>query len=336
MMNAKTRYSDLPARLRRYRADIYRDKYKRLGWDVPSRTITAHIAKDGYWYIHPEQHRTLTVREAARIQTFPDWFRFSGTRSDSFRQIGEAVPPQLALALGRALLAAATTDTGGPSERSSVVPRPADSGETLSSWYRGLGDAELERPWARVDSPWERILGLYLFDSMTKKEASVLWTAFRSRWPNPDAFLHDIDADGALKAVGQVAKLDALIYVATWLESPDGDLDELRECLGWTESKFEMVLWSFGWLGAIPADAQAVRVAERVLGESANKSRVAAQVLLARLIGNREEVDKRRAIAELGARICVLPEPRCDACPIEQSCTTGIETRPIRLQKPLF
>lgn len=96
LMTPKTLYSDLPQHLRRYRSDTFVDKYKRLAWDDLSRTITAHIAKDGYWYIHPEENRTLTVREAARIQTFPDHFRFSGTRSDAFRQIGNAVPPLLA------------------------------------------------------------------------------------------------------------------------------------------------------------------------------------------------------------------------------------------------
>jgi DNA (cytosine-5)-methyltransferase 1 len=95
LMTPTTLYSDLPEHLKRYRSDTFNDKYKRLAWDDLSRTITAHIAKDGYWYIHPAEHRTLTVREAARIQTFPDSFRFAGTRSDAFRQIGNAVPPLL-------------------------------------------------------------------------------------------------------------------------------------------------------------------------------------------------------------------------------------------------
>ena len=95
LMTSSTLYSDLPERLRRYRSDTFNDKYKRLDWDDLSRTITAHISKDGYWYIHPAEHRTLTVREAARIQTFADNFRFAGTRSDAFRQIGNAVPPSL-------------------------------------------------------------------------------------------------------------------------------------------------------------------------------------------------------------------------------------------------
>ncbi len=70
-----------------------------------SRTITAHIAKDGYWYIHPRDGRTLTVREAARLQTFPDTYRFAGPPSAAFRQIGNAVPPFLGENLGQAIRA---------------------------------------------------------------------------------------------------------------------------------------------------------------------------------------------------------------------------------------
>ena len=112
LMDGRTLYSDLPESLRRYRADIFNDKYNRLSWDDPSRTVTAHLAKDGYWYIHPEQHRSLTVREAARLQTFPDTFRFAGCRSHQFEQIGNAVPPQLAQQIGSAILDSVRSDHG--------------------------------------------------------------------------------------------------------------------------------------------------------------------------------------------------------------------------------
>ncbi|MEE1622443.1 DNA cytosine methyltransferase [Zafaria sp. J156] len=126
LMTSSTLYSDLPEHLRRYRSDTFNDKYKRLDWDDLSRTITAHIAKDGYWYIHPQEHRTLTVREAARIQTFPDSFRFAGTRSDAFRQIGNAVPPALGRTVAEAILPLA--------EPHEEQPRLPDLRRRLSLW----------------------------------------------------------------------------------------------------------------------------------------------------------------------------------------------------------
>jgi DNA (cytosine-5)-methyltransferase 1 len=86
-------YADLPAQLKRYRDDIFKDKYKKLTWDKVSGTVTAHLSKDCYSHIHPEQIRTISVREAARLQSFPDIFRFAGPMGAQFRQIGNAVPP---------------------------------------------------------------------------------------------------------------------------------------------------------------------------------------------------------------------------------------------------
>lgn len=103
-MDEGDRYASVPKRLRRYRDDIFSDKYHRMLWEEPAWTVTAHLAKDGYKYIHPEQHRTLSVREAARIQSFPDSFRFAGHRTHRYIQVGNAVPPKLATAIGESLL----------------------------------------------------------------------------------------------------------------------------------------------------------------------------------------------------------------------------------------
>ena len=77
----------------------FNDKWRRLPLDKPSWTVTSHLSKDGYMFIHPKQNRTISVREAARLQSFPDRFVFEGSRSAQFKQIGNAVPPLLAKAI---------------------------------------------------------------------------------------------------------------------------------------------------------------------------------------------------------------------------------------------
>lgn len=81
------------------------NKWWKLAPSCPSRTLTAHIGKDTYSHIHYDsrQKRTISVREAARLQSFPDGFRFAGQMNAAFRQIGNAVPPLLALAVARVL-----------------------------------------------------------------------------------------------------------------------------------------------------------------------------------------------------------------------------------------
>jgi DNA (cytosine-5)-methyltransferase 1 len=85
-----------------YSVESFTDKLHRLQGVKPAWTITAHLQKDGYKFIHHRQARTISVREAARLQSFPDWFRFGELGMGSaFRLIGNAVPPLMARAFAR-------------------------------------------------------------------------------------------------------------------------------------------------------------------------------------------------------------------------------------------
>ena len=89
------------------------NKWRKMEADQPARTLMAHIGKDTYSHIHYDsrQARTISVREAARLQSFPDGFRFSGTMNPAFRQIGNAVPPLLAYAVVANVLRQITSRT---------------------------------------------------------------------------------------------------------------------------------------------------------------------------------------------------------------------------------
>lgn len=104
--NERLKYNDLPKRLQTHtNVEAFLDRYKVVDPLGHSHTVVAHISKDGHYYIYPDakQIRSISVREAARIQSFPDDYYFEGGRTAAFKQIGNAVPPLMANAIAIAL-----------------------------------------------------------------------------------------------------------------------------------------------------------------------------------------------------------------------------------------
>ncbi|MFZ6011989.1 MAG: DNA cytosine methyltransferase [Bacteroidota bacterium] len=100
----RLKYTDLPRRLQTHKnTEAFLDRFKVVDPYGASHTVVAHISKDGHYYIYPDtrQVRSISVREAARIQSFPDDFYFEGGRTPAFKQIGNAVPPLMAQNIAR-------------------------------------------------------------------------------------------------------------------------------------------------------------------------------------------------------------------------------------------
>jgi DNA (cytosine-5)-methyltransferase 1 len=141
------------------------NRWRKMEPDAPARTLMAHIGKDTYTHIHYDgkQARTISIREAARLQSFPDGFVFEGTMNPAFRQIGNAVPPLMAMAIAREMRAAlgGATVSGGRSRvgrrripdgarRTACAPEGADP--VMAGGGAGAvrsGGGRHARPWLR-------------------------------------------------------------------------------------------------------------------------------------------------------------------------------------------
>lgn len=316
-MTPTTRYSALPEELKRYRDDIFDDKYKRLGWSELSRSITAHIAKDGYWYIHPSDPRTLTVREAARIQTFPDDLRFAGTRSHQFAQIGNAVPPALGEVIGSAVLAARRTPEAHSAAR--LSRRREEVRSALDAWVSKDGRA---RPWAYSDVPWEALVGILIGERA-------------NCWPTAEAVLQRIPTIGratrerlrVLAAMSDPGRSRAAVDRLTAL------IEALRaDDKGWDGTAWRSLLRPAerSWLTSLAIDqtkmtasTASLRVVARLTGSDVDRQRRLSdgRMELAKLIGNGVDAPKRNAaLHRIGTSICLSDAPKCSTCPLVKAC----------------
>jgi DNA (cytosine-5)-methyltransferase 1 len=313
-------YTDVPEHLRRYRSDIFTDKYKRLSRSELSRTITAHIARDGYWYIHPLQHRTLSIREAARIQTFPDWFRFAGEPSHRFRQVGNAVPVLMAEALGRALVESITTHS--QSKRGSVPTLRSD----LVEWHQ---ENARPYPWRKRALPWHVLLAELCLHRAQADHAIVAYSVLTKIAPSPAALIaNEQDVRSTMEAHGLHWREGHLVKVARRLvDEFDGKVpasrDELLTLPGVGDYVANAVLcFGFG-KPSILMDTNTGRIVSRLDGSSRGSRRWQLRLDLYRLAGPAgANAEFNSALLDLGAMICTVTSPRCLACPVARHCQT--------------
>lgn len=322
MMDAKTLYSAIPEHLRRYKADTFDDKYKRLAWGDLSRSITAHIAKDGYWYIHPEQHRTLTVREAARIQTFPDRFRFAGTRSDAFRQIGNAVPPLLGEAAAKALRpipAGTAVEPNHWRDLHSVLVKWGEEQRGTKRWFLFPGPDAKQAVAAIV-----ALIGINRLDNGGISHA---FEPLRGCTKPLTREIHLVSAaSGSERTAAKLAVLLDLVKKQRLWDDPDGLVDELRLKPA-EQNVFRHLMGEDVMLVTAPV----LRVTARFFGsESDQKNRLTdGRVELARLVGGGKNAPLRMAaIRRLAASQCIVGDtPKCATCPLAEWCNYAKSTK---------
>jgi DNA (cytosine-5)-methyltransferase 1 len=141
-----------------YDRSSFKDRYTRQDRNSLCSTIVAHLKSDGLMFIHPTQVRSLTPREAARVQTFPDTFKFSGSRSHVFTQIGNAVPPLIGRKVGLGILRyfaqAETTDHRvhlNDSEREKIVSELEQFvNECMLNPVEFVDDGNFKQAWQKI------------------------------------------------------------------------------------------------------------------------------------------------------------------------------------------
>lgn len=326
-------YIDLPERLRRYRSDVFTDKYKRLDWNELCRSITAHIAKDGYWYIHPDQHRTLSVREAARVQTFPDGFRFAGTQTHRYRQIGNAVPVKLGQVVGEAILASLASAPAVGAGRQATV---------ASDLLRWQLDRPASEPWREGDDPWLVLLAELTLKRKRRSELPALYRQLARIAPTPKALArHPEQSRERLAQLGLGAGATLAVDAATTIakrfggEVPDDEV-LLRMIPGVGDYVCQAVrCFGFG-RRTVLLDHNTGRVAARLHGHSTQR-RFQLRLDLYRDAGpGGPGMGFNRALLDLGTSICRPVTPLCDRCPLAGVCvSSAAATAPATAQMEL-
>jgi DNA (cytosine-5)-methyltransferase 1 len=322
-------YGQLPKRLRRYRRDVFHDKYTILRWDQLSRSITAHIAKDGYWYIHPSGERMLSIREAARLQTFPDGFQFAGFPGDRLRQIGNAVPPEVARRLAERILQSMNQSV--PVENG-IPFRATEFRRRLAAWHQRRSR---HYPWRQTSDPWLILASEILLRRTRADAVAAVWNEFRKQFRTPrDVEERPHELRELLWPLGLRWRVENLIAIARHVTNRCGGevpttREELLRLPGVGDYVADAVrAFAFGER-AVLVDSNTGRVASRVFGLSerwTSLRNLDLRASVARLAGVRAPTPQvNLALLDLGGTICLPRTPRCEECPVRTLCRYALD-----------
>ena len=334
MMTSDTKYSDLPDHLRRYRSDIFDDKYKRLDENDLSRTITAHIAKDGYGFIHPRQARTLTIREAARLQTFPDDFRFSGPPSAAFKQIGNAVPVRLGENIGQSVLESLELQ-----QKKDFDSRATSA--ALANWYRERSANDLTSPWLRDGNRWQVLVCEIFMERTTLEQTRMLWPLISSLEGPSESSTIPASTVSTISGVFQgqrfAKRREKFLNVVEEINQHPSEFWQPNikpELFPTINPGLRRILeLSSPEIRALDRSEEPVIVAKGVLRvtsrfqgvdtESRNKMSD-GRISIARILGLSEDSQQAHlALFELGRTVCLSEGPRCGLCPLQKWCNAA-------------
>lgn len=340
-------WRDIPDRLMRNYADKSRCHqwiYRRLAADEPAVVITNYRKS---MLIHPYDHRGLSVREASRLQSFPDNFTFKGGILYQQQQVANAVPPLLARAVASTILSkmiwtatplsalahmAPDLVAKGRGQRRSYGRPPADTVRYFRSRLSRWASTSLrELPWRKTSDPFRILVAEVLLQKTTAAQVVEPWREIVGRYPSPEAmaradlrWLRDVVAPIGLPARAARLKAAAQTLVREYGGMVPRERKDLASLPGLGPyAAAAVACFAFGQ--PVPlVDSNIIRILGRFFGLSSPAARPRSDPRVwrfaATLVPKNSPGSYHRALIDLGGLICTARKPKCGICPLKARC----------------